>query len=279
MTAQTSVAILGLGIIGERWARNLIEDGVPLKTWNRTPKEFPGFTPDAADAVRGAGFIIMVLADPASVSSVLDTIEPTLGPGQTVIQSTTISPEWSKTFAARVEATGARFLEAPFTGSRPAAEERKTVFYLGGDEPLIEHCRPLLERIGHKLFRIGPLGAGSALKLAMNMNIALVMQGLSESLRFARAAGIPDDIYFDALSVNSSRSPLADMKEPKLKAGDYVPQFSLKHMDKDLRLALETAAAAGGLDLPNLARLKAQYDAGMAKGWGDEDFSVLMNLL
>lgn len=274
-----SVAILGLGIIGERWARNLIEDGVPLKTWNRTPKEFPGFTPDAADAVRGAGFIIMVLADPASVSSVLDTIEPTLGPGQTVIQSTTISPEWSKTFAARVEATGARFLEAPFTGSRPAAEERKTVFYLGGDEPLIEHCRPLLERIGHKLFRIGPLGAGSALKLAMNMNIALVMQGLSESLRFARAAGIADEVYFNALLVNSSRSPLSDMKEPKLKAGDFTPQFSLKHMDKDLRLALETAAAADDLDLPNLKRLKAQYDAGMANGWGDEDFSVLMKLL
>jgi len=274
-----NIAIIGLGIIGERWARNLVEDGVPLKTWNRTPKDFPGFTANAADAVSGSEFIFLVLADPASVSQVLDQIEPSLGPGQVVIQSTTISPEWSKTFAGRVEKTGARFLEAPFTGSRPAAEERKTVFYLGGDAELIERCRPVLSRIGHKLLHIGPLGSAAALKLAMNMNIALVMQGLSESLRFARAAGISDEVYFDALHANSSRSPLSDMKEPKLKAADYAPQFSLKHMDKDLRLALETAAAAGGLDLPNLARLKQQYDAGMKNGWGDEDFSVLMKLL
>ena len=96
---------------------------------------------------------------------------------------------------------------------------------------------------------------------------------------FDTSAGISDEVYFDALHANSSRSPLSDMKEPKLKAGDYTPQFSLKHMDKDLRLALETAAAAGGLNLPNLTRLKAQYDAGMKSGWGDDDFSVLLKLL
>jgi 3-hydroxyisobutyrate dehydrogenase-like beta-hydroxyacid dehydrogenase len=271
-----SVAILGLGIIGSRWARNLVTDGVPLATWNRTPKEFPGFVSDPAEAVRGADFVILVVADPASVESVLDKIEPALGPGKVIIQSTTISPAWSKTFAARVEKTGARYLEAPFTGSRPAAEERKTVFYLGGDADLIETVRPLLERIGHKLLHIGPLGSASALKLAMNMNIAMVMEGLSESLRFARASGISDDVFFDALRANSSRSGISDMKEPKLKAGEHAPQFSLKHMDKDLRLALETA---GGLDLPMLRRLKAQYDGGMARDWGDEDFSVLMRLL
>lgn len=271
-----STAILGLGIIGERWARNLLADGVPLAVWNRTPKDFPGYTADPAEAVRGADTVILVVADPASVDSVLGKVEAALGPGKIVIQSTTISPAWTKTFAARVEKTGARFLEAPFTGSRPAAEERKTVFYLGGDAALIEDVRPLLSRIGHKLLHIGPTGSASALKLAMNMNIAMVMEGLSESLRFARASGIPDDVFFDALRANSSRSGISDMKEPKLVAGDYAPQFSLKHMDKDLRLALETA---GDLDLPDLRRLKAQYDAGMKNGWGDEDFSVLMKLL
>jgi 3-hydroxyisobutyrate dehydrogenase-like beta-hydroxyacid dehydrogenase len=277
MTTQNpSVSLLGLGIIGTRWAQNLVEDGIQLRTWNRTPKDFPGFTTDPADAVRDAEFVIMVLADPASVEQTLDRIEPALAPGQTVIQSTTISPEWSRRFAERVEKTGARFLEAPFTGSRPAAEERKTVFYLGGDEALIEAARPLLSRIGHKLLRIGPVGSASALKLAMNMNIAVLLQGLCESLRLAREAGIPDDVFFDALRINSSRSGVSDLKEPKLKAGDFAPQFSLKHMDKDLRLAIETAAA---LDLPLLRRLKEHYDAGMAKDWGDEDFSVLLRLL
>jgi 3-hydroxyisobutyrate dehydrogenase-like beta-hydroxyacid dehydrogenase len=269
-------AILGLGIIGERWARNLHADGVPLTVWNRTPKDFPGYVADAAEAVRGAQAVILVLADPASVDSVLDKIEPELGPSHLVIQSTTISPEWTLKFAARVQKTGARFLEAPFTGSRPAAEERKTVFYLGGEASVLAEAEPLLARISATRIHIGPLGSGSALKLAMNMNIAMVMEALSESLRFSRESGIPDAVFFDALRVNSSRSGVSDLKEPKLKAGDYAPQFSLKHMGKDLRLALESAR---GVPLPQLQALFAQYEKGLAQGLGDQDFSVLTKLL
>lgn len=269
-------ALLGLGIIGERWARNLLADGVPLSTWNRTPKDFPGFVGDAAEAVRGARAVILVLADPASVEAVLDRIEPALGPSHLVIQSTTISPEWTLKFAARVRETGARFLEAPFTGSRPAAEERKTVFYLGGEASELAEAEPLLARISATRLHIGPLGSASALKLAMNMNIAMVMEALSESLRYARSAGIPDEVFFDALRVNVSRSGVSDLKEPKLRAADYAPQFSLKHMGKDLRLALKSA---GDVALPQLRALFGQYEQGLAQGLGDEDFSVLAKLL
>ena len=269
-------AVLGLGIIGEAWAKNLHEDGVPLSVWNRTPREFPGFVADAAEAVRGAEVVIVVVSDPAAVEQVLDRIEKVLGPGQILIQSSTVSAAWTKKFAARVEKTGARFLEAPFTGSKPAAEARKTVFYLGGDSEIIEAARPVLGRLSQSLIRIGPVGSASSLKLIMNGNIAMVMEALSESLRFARAEGISDEVFFQALKANSSRSGISEMKEDKLKTGDFRPQFSLKHMDKDLRLALETAAH---LDLPQLRALKARYDEGMRRGFGDEDFSVLLRLL
>ena len=281
MTSQKlSVALLGLGIIGAEWAKNLAADGVPLKTWNRTPKpDAPGFTADAADAARGADLVIIVVADPPAVDAVLTAIEPALAPGQIVAQASTVSAEWNLEFAARVAKTGAEFLELPFTGSKPAAVDRKTVFYAGGDEALLARAEPVLARISQTRLRIGPVGSAASLKLAMNMNIAMVLEGLCESLRFARAAGIPDETYFAALKINAARSPMSDLKEPKLIAGDYAPQFSLKHMDKDLRLALETAESAGGLSLPQLRALKAQYDAGMAKGFGDEDFAVLMKLL
>jgi 3-hydroxyisobutyrate dehydrogenase-like beta-hydroxyacid dehydrogenase len=114
----------------------------------------------------------------------------------------------------------------------------------------------------------------------MNMNIAMVSEALAESLRFARAAGIPDAVYFDALKVNAARSPMSDLKEPKLRAADYAPQFSLKHMHKDLGLAFESMEELGlPLGLPQIRALKKQYDAGMAQGLGDSDFSVLMKLL
>lgn len=272
-------AILGLGIIGKIWAKNLIADGLEVKTWNRTPKEdFPGFHTCAREAVQGTDAVILVVADPPAVQSVLDAICPALKPGQLLIQSSTISEPWTKKFSGQVNATGAQFLEAPFTGSKPAAEQRKTVFYLGGTTALVEKATPLLQRLAHKIMHIGPTGSASSLKLAMNLNIASVAQALSESLTLARKAGLSDDIFFDALHINASRSGVSDLKEPFLRQHDYAPLFSVKHMGKDLRLAIESARELG-LDLPQAQHLLKQYQVGTAKGWADDDFIGLIRLL
>lgn len=270
------VTVIGLGIIGNAWANNLHADGLKVRAWNRTPKDFPFYEPDLIRAVKDAEMIIIVVADPPAVEKILDTIEPHLTTGQVVVQSSTISAYWTKLFAKRVESTGALFLEAPFTGSKLAAEARKTVFYLGGETEIIEKARPVLSRLAASLLHIGPLGTASSLKLAMNLNIAVVSEALSESLTLARAEGIPDEKFFDALRLNASRSGFSDLKEPKLCGKDYSPQFSLKHMDKDLRLTLETA---GSLDLPLTKSLKSLYNKGMESGFGEDDLIGLIRLL
>jgi 3-hydroxyisobutyrate dehydrogenase-like beta-hydroxyacid dehydrogenase len=270
------ITIVGLGIIGGAWAQNLHADGLTVRGWNRTSKAFPFYEADLAKAVADAEMIIIVVADPPAVESVLNVIVPHLKPGQLVVQSSTISAQWTKVFAQRVQATGADFLEAPFTGSKPAAEARKTVFYLGGTVERVEKARPVLERLSSTLLHIGALGTASSLKLAMNLNLALMMEALSESLTLARAEGIPDEKFFDALHLNAGRSGLSDLKEPKLKARDYAPQFSLKHMNKDLRLTLETA---GNLDLPTAKTLKSFYNKGIDAGFGEDDFIGMIRLL
>ena len=272
------IAILGLGIIGSAWARNLIADGHQVRCWNRTPKEFPHFCASLPEAVADAEAIFLVVADPPAVQSVLDGILPKLRAEQMLIQSSTISARWTLQFAEQVEATGAHFLEAPFTGSKLAAQERKTVYYLGGEADLIEKARPILEPISSVLLHIGPRGTASSLKLAMNMNIAGIAQTLCESLSLCRAAGVSDDVYFHALARNVAHSPLSDLKEPKLRQADYSPQFSLKHMGKDLRLALETAAEHA-LSIGQTEHLKAAYDRGIAAGWKEDDFIGLIRLL
>jgi 3-hydroxyisobutyrate dehydrogenase-like beta-hydroxyacid dehydrogenase len=141
---------------------------------------------------------------------------------------------------------------------------------------VLAKVRPVLERLSSAILHIGPIGSASALKLAMNVNIALIAQGLSESLTFARAAGISDDKYFEALKINASNSGLAALKEPKLRGNDFSPQFSLKHMAKDLRLALETAC---DMKLPQTQNVMRIYEEGLQRGWADEDFTVLMRLL
>jgi len=270
------VTVIGLGIIGSAWAKNLHADGLAVRGWNRTPKDFPFYEADLVRSVKDAEMIIIVVADPAAVESILDGIVPRLRAGQLVVQSSTISARWTKLFAARVEAVGAQFLEAPFTGSKPAAEARKTVFYLGGTTELIEKARPVLSRLGSQLLHIGPTGTASSLKLAMNLNIAIISEALSESLTLARVEGIPDDKFFEALHLNAGRSGFADLKEPKFRSGDYSPQFSLKHMTKDLRLALETA---GSLELPLTKKLKSLYDKGMESGFSEDDLIGVIRLL
>lgn len=272
------ISVLGLGIIGSAWAKNLIADGHCVRCWNRTPKDFPNFHASIQEAVEGAEAIFIVVADPPAVQSVLDQIHPRLGPGVLVIQSSTISARWTLLFAEQVQRTGALFLEAPFTGSKPAAEQRQTVYYLGGEAAVVAKARPILEPLASAILHIGPLGSASTLKLAMNLNIAGVAQSLCESLTLCRAAGIADEVYFAALGRNASRSGVSDLKEPKLRQRDYTPQFSLKHMAKDLRLALESAADLS-LSLEQTGHLKAIYDRGMDAGWAEDDFIGLMRLL
>lgn len=272
------ISVLGLGIIGSAWAKNLIADGHDVRCWNRTPREFPNFHASIHEAVDGAAVVFIVVSDPPAVQSILDQIQPKLGPEVLVIQSSTISARWTRLFAGQVKRTGAVFLEAPFTGSKIAAEQRKIVYYLGGEADIVERARTVLAPLSSAILHIGPLGSASSLKLAMNLNIAGVAQSLCESLTLCRAAGIPDDVYFSALSKNVAHTVLADIKEPKLRQHDYSPQFALKHMAKDLRLALETAADLS-VPLEQTKHLKQLYDRGMADGWSEEDFIGLMRLL
>ena len=271
-----NIAVIGLGIIGSAWARNLHADGLGVRAWNRSKKDVPYFESDLERAITGAEAIIIIVSDPAAVEGILDRIVPKLVRGQLVVQSSTISAHWTRQFAERVETTGAIFLEAPFTGSKPAAEARETIFFLGGPEETVEKARPLLDRLGKRILHIGKLGSASSLKLALNLNLALMAESLSESLALARAEEIPDEKFFEALKCNAGRSGLSDLKEPKFRAHDYSPQFALKHMGKDVRLALETAQ---GLTLPTANALKALYDKGMQEKLGEDDFVGLIRLV
>jgi len=272
------ISVLGLGMMGSLWARQLSALGHEVRSWNRSPLEFPSFTPSIRDAVRDAEMIFVVVADPAAVQSVLEGILPELRAGQLLIQSSTVSPSDDIRYAALVEKTGAQFLEAPFAGSKVANGKLQTVYYLGGISTVVEKARPLLETISSALIHVGPVGSAASLKLAMNLNMAGVAQALCESLTLSRASGVADEIFFAALSRNSSHSKVADGKKAKLTAHDYTPQFSLKHMAKDVRLALETADTLS-LTLDQTATLKQTYDRGMTAGWGSEDFIGLIRAI
>jgi glyoxylate/succinic semialdehyde reductase len=274
---MNTIGILGLGIIGEAWARNYHAAGKLVGTWNRTPKPGVPAWKDSPEAVAAVADVIqIVVADPAAVEDVINRILPALKAGKVIVQSSTIDAESSARFEKLVTGTGARYLAAPFTGSKPAAEQRQTVFYLGCDRGLIAEAEPLLSLISSKRFVVGTNEQACTLKLAMNLNIAAQMEGLCEALTLARRAGVSDDVFFSALSQNVGYSGLTKLKEPKLRAEDFAPQFSVKHLHKDLRLASKTAACA---DFPVLEALRETFRTAEARGMGDDDFSVVIRLL
>lgn len=266
-----SVAVLGLGLIGSIWAGHLDRDGVLAATWNRTPKlnaPKPASSPREAAAM--AHTLIIVVADPPAVARVLADMEPVLTPRHLVIQSSTIGPADSRRFREAVERTGAHYLEAPFTGSKPAAEAKKTVFYLGGEDSVVAEAEPVLQRISAQRIHIGTPEQACTIKLAMNLQIGAQMQALSEALYLSRKAGVSDDLFFTCMKGNASWSGLAALKEPKLRAGDISPQFSVKHLLKDLKLI-----RAMGEDLSALTMMIEQLENLASSGQADQDFSAL----
>jgi 3-hydroxyisobutyrate dehydrogenase-like beta-hydroxyacid dehydrogenase len=270
-----TIGVLGLGIIGAPWAERYARAGRLAATWNRTPKpEVPRWQATAREVASAADVSHIVVADPPAVAAVIDAILPALGPGKAVVQSSTIDPKSAALFAARVRATGAAYVEAPFTGSKPAAQSGTMVFFLGGEPAAIDAVEPLLALVSETRFRLTTVEQAAALKLAMNLNIAGQMQALAESLTFARHAGIADDFYFQVLAKNVSQSGLAKLKEGKLRQREFSPQFSIKHMHKDMRLA-----QAGASDLPLLQAVRGCLARAEAQGLGDEDFSSLIRLL
>jgi len=272
-----TIGVLGLGIIGGVWARHYAAAGILTGAWNRTPQpDFPKWQNSAATVAKNADVIQIVVADPPAVKSILDAITSELNGSKIVMQSSTIDPQSSDEFRRFVLERGARYLEAPFTGSKPAAEQKQSVYYLGGDAELIAEVEPILSLVSATRFRIGTHLQATALKLAMNLNIAAQIEGLAEALTIARNAKISDDLFFEVLSKNVGYSGITKLKQPKLQQNDFAPQFSVKHLLKDLRLA---SRMNGCQDFPVLDTMRDQLAAAERAGLGDEDFSAIVKLL
>ncbi len=273
------ISVFGLGIIGSVWAKNLAADGHEVVGWNRSPKpEYPFFSGDGGAAAERAEVIAIVVADPEAVRQTLAMIAPCLRAGQVVAQHSTIGTDDTMAAAEQVRATGAAYIDMPFTGSKVAAEQRQSVFYVGDDDGSLARVEAVYRPLSKAIQRIGPVGAATSLKLCMNLLIANSYQALAEAYATATAAGIAPDIFFSTLDLNVAKSGVSDLKKDKLVQGDYRTQFSIKHMHKDLRLVLDLAARLGHR-LPQTAQLEQAYAQAQAMGLGDSDFAAMAETL
>jgi 3-hydroxyisobutyrate dehydrogenase/2-hydroxy-3-oxopropionate reductase len=278
------VAFLGLGIMGQPMATNLVKAGHEVTVWNRTPgKQVEGARVAAspAEAAQGAEVVWMAVSDTAAAESVLfgeNGVEQSLTEGMIISDSSTISPSATRKFAERVARKGVQYVDSPMTGSKAGAESGTLLFIVGGEEQAIERLKPLYAAMGKKIFRMGETGKGQSAKLVMNLQIALIYEGFAEALTLAAKLGVDAETLMPLVQASMVKSGVVEYKAPFVLNRDFSPNFPLRLMRKDIRLALDAAKEAR-VKLPGLETVEEIYEMAVEDGHGDLDYAATLLLL
>ena len=275
---MTRWGFLGLGIMGEPMARNILHTGCELRVWNRTPEKCSGLENEGAvvctnpaEVCAASDITFAMLADPAAARC-------GLGAGHDYVDMSTVDDNTSKALAAAAVAEGARILEAPVSGTRKPAEDGNLVILAAGDRSLCDDATPALDAMGKMTVFVGEVGQGARMKLVVNMIMGGMMTAFGEGLSLAKRSDLDPAVLLDVLAAGALANPMFAIKGPSMLAGKFAPAFPLKHMQKDLRLALQMGDDLAQ-PLASAAAANAAFIRARDAGFADEDFSAVGKVL
>jgi 3-hydroxyisobutyrate dehydrogenase-like beta-hydroxyacid dehydrogenase len=271
---RKNIGVIGLGIIGRGVAGNLRRKGFPVFVWNRSPRPVPNFVGSPGELAEICNYIQIFVSDDEALLQTVEQLSEKLTPRHFVLTHSTVAPDSMRAAAEIVERRGARFVEAPFTGSKAAAEKGELVYYVAGNDTVLREARPVLEASSKEIIEIGAIGQASAIKIATNMITAASIQAAAEALALLQALGVPLEKFVEAMRGNASHSTTLAMKLPKMLSRDFEPHFSVKHMLKDMQIANQVGLSHY-LDLGVTAAARDQLLEQMQWGNGDDDYSAV----
>ncbi len=283
---MTKVAFLGLGRMGAPMAGRLSHAGHELVVWSRTRAHAEALAGRAevagspAEAGAKAEVAITMLTDGGPLEEVVlgrDGLAEGLGPGSLLIDMSTTGPAPARKVAKALAPKGVAFVDAPVAGTVGPAEEGTLAIMVGGDEQAVERARPLLAVLGdpQRTWHVGPVGAGQAAKLMVNLVLGGVMATVAEGFILGRVLGLSPEDALDILQDASVAGQTVRGKRDRLRSGDYGQAgFRLALMHKDLRLAVEAARAARA-SLPGAERVAELFAGAKGRGLAEEDYSAV----
>jgi 3-hydroxyisobutyrate dehydrogenase-like beta-hydroxyacid dehydrogenase len=272
---HTNIGVVGLGIIGRGIAGHLRRKGFSVFVWNRSPRPVPNFVGSLGELAGLCNYIQIFVSDDEALLQTVEQLSERLTRRHVVLAHSTVAPDSMRGAAKIVERRGARFVEASFTGSKPAAEKGELVYYVGGTEAALQEARPILEASSKEIIYLGAVGQASAIKIATNMITSATVQAAAEALALIQALGLPVEKFVEAMRANASYSGTLALKLPKMLERDFEPQFSVKHMLKDMQIANQIALSRY-LDLGVSAAAHDQLLEQMQWGHGDDDYSAVL---
>ncbi len=260
------VGIVGLGIMGSAYAKNLIAGGAdvlgadPLEVARKQLTDLGGTAHERAGAwLTECDLVILALLSPQVLQEVTASLAEALAPGQVVLETGTFALADKEAAHATLAASGIHLLDCPVSGTGAQAAVGDIVMMASGDEKAIAHARPYMALFTKKVIEAGPFGAGSRLKYVANHAVALHNAAAAETLAYADALGIDRKTVYDILSSGAGQSKMSDLRMPLMIEGRYEPPTaSLKMFEKDLNVIGEDLQRLG-LDVPLFDVVDALY--------------------
>ena len=280
---MAKIGFIGTGIMGAPMAGHLIAGGHTLFIHNRKthPKELTdaGATvcPTATAVAQAADIIILMVPDTPDVEAVLfgeGGVAAGLSAGKIVVDMSSISPIETKVFAARINALGCGYLDAPVSGGQVGAKAASLTIMVGGPEDTFETVRPLFELMGKNITLVGGNGDVQTTKVANQIIVALNIQAVAEALLFASKAGADPAKVRQALMGGFASSKILEVHGERMIKRTFAPGFRIELHQKDLNLALQGAKALG-VSLPNTASTQQMMNVCAANGLQQMDHSAL----
>lgn len=287
MSSLPTIAFIGTGVMGRSMAGHLLKAGHPVIVYNRTKAKADSvlalgatWRDSAGAAAADADVVITMLGFPTDVDASYlgsDGIVAKAKPGALLIDMTTSSPELARRIAAAAEKRGLSALDAPVSGGDIGAKEAKLVIMVGGAAAAFARAKPIFDLMGKNIALLGPAGAGQHCKMANQIAVAVGMVSWCEALAYAKRAGLDPAAVHASISGGAAGSWAMTNLAPRALAENFAPGFYVKHILKDMRIALDSAAELK-LDLPGLAIAKKLYDQVATRGWEDCGTQALYRL-
>jgi 3-hydroxyisobutyrate dehydrogenase-like beta-hydroxyacid dehydrogenase len=285
---MADLGFIGLGVMGSRMAKRLLDAGHTVTGYNRTRSKAQwlldlgmqwGDTPAAV--ARAVDVVFSMVAHTAALQAVTggaDGVVAGLRPGSIFVDMSTVSPTVSRTVAAQLAAIEAHMLDAPVSGSVTTLEEGKLSIMVGGDRVTYERVLPILQDIGPKVTYVGANGLAAAMKIATNLSLAVQMLAFSEGVLLAEKSGIARETAVEVLLNSVIASPMVKYRGPFVLGSPEEALFDVNMMQKDLLLALEMGRELD-VPLPTTAVTNEMLTAARGMGLAQQDFAVVFEVL
>ncbi len=285
---MAKLGFLGLGIMGAPMARALMLAGHDVAVWSHSEgkaallaKEGATACATPSEVAKRSGCVFLCVGNTEMSREVIlgkDGLAAGKSVALTIVDCSTISPAESRKVAAELAQKGIEFLDAPCSGSKGGAESATLTFMVGGDKQVFERVKPYLEAMGKQFYYCGASGMGLQAKLSQNLILGNLLQAFNEGFVLSTKAGVDPQMMLDIINNSAAKSGLVALKAPLIFERKFDPIFSVKWLEKDMGLMLESAAE-NNVPAPLTALSRELYRAAIAQGYGDDDIGGSIRVL